>query len=205
MTSTADQTFDHLAIDVATQDLLFRQARSANTFTDEPVTDAQVEALYDLVKWAPTLMNSQPMRLVMVRTPEAKARLVTHLFGSNADKTSSAPLTVIVAYDTEFHDHLPTVFPHVPAARDGFADPDRRHEVGRAQTWLQLGYLIVGIRALGLAAGPMAGFDAAGVDADLLAGTTLRSVVVVNIGHPGPDAWFKRNPRLAYDQVVTTQ
>lgn len=197
-------TTDLLAIDPATQDLLFRQARTANTFTDQPVTDAEVEALYELVKWAPTLMNSQPMRLVLVRSADARARLVGHMLGSNADKTAAAPLTAIVAYDTEFHDHLPTVFPHAPAARDGFADPARRDDVGRAQTWLQLGYLIVGIRALGLAAGPMAGFDAAGVDADLLAGTTLRSVAVVNIGHPGPDAWFNRNPRLAYDQVVTT-
>jgi 3-hydroxypropanoate dehydrogenase len=192
------------AIDAAAQNVLFREARTANTFTDEPVTDAQVEALYDLVQWAPTLMNSQPMRLVLVRTPESRERLVGHMFGSNADKVASAPLTVIVACDTAFHDHLPVVFPHAPGARDGFADDDRRVRVAFEQTWLQLGYLIVGIRALGLAAGPMAGFDNDGVDADLLAGSQLRSVAVVNIGHPGPDAWFDRNPRLAHHQVVST-
>jgi 3-hydroxypropanoate dehydrogenase len=194
----------HFAIDEITQDLLFREARTANTFTDEPVSDADVEALYDLVKWAPTLMNSQPMRLVVVRSPEARARLVAHMMGSNGDKVAAAPVSVIVACDTEFHDHLPTVFPHAPGARDGFADDQRRLAVASDQTWLQLGYLIMGIRAMGLAAGPMAGFDREGVDADLLAGTTLRSVAVVNIGHPGPDAWFGRNPRLGLGEVVTT-
>lgn len=195
---------DPFAIDTTAQDVLFRTARTANTFTDEPVSDAQVEALYDLVKWGPTSMNSLPMRVVLMRSPEARERLVGHLAEGNKRKTASAPLVAVLCYDADFHEHLATTFPIFPGAKDLHADPDRRHAFALSQAWLQAGYFIVGVRALGLAAGPMTGFDAPGLDADLLAGTTWRSICVVNIGHPGPDAWFDRLPRLAYDQAVIT-
>ena len=194
-----------LAIDDHTADLLFREARTALRFTDEPVSDEQVAALYDLVKWGPSLMNAQPLRLVVVRSDDARARLMGHLAEGNKPKTASAPLVLVLAADTAFHDHLPTVFPHNPAAREAFAaDEDRRVRVALDQAWLQAGYVIVGIRALGLAAGPMAGFDAAGLDADLLADTTLRSFLVVNVGHPEPGTGHPRLPRLDHPTAVLT-
>lgn len=199
-------TDTHLyAIDRSAQDLLFREARTARAFTAEPVSDEQVAALYDLVKWAPTLMNAQPLRLVVVRSDDARARLMTHLAEGNKPKTASAPLVVVLAADTAFHDTFPTVFPHNPGARDAFgADDERRVRTAHDQAWLQAGYFIVGVRALGLAAGPMAGFDAAGVDADLLAGTALRSILVVNVGHPAEGAWHDRLPRLDHAAAVIT-
>ena len=192
-----------LVLDAEAQDLLFRSARTANTFTDEPVTDEQVRALYDLVQWAPTSMNSQPLRIVLVRTPEARERLVSHMSPGNRAKTAAAPLIAILAADTEFHERLPETFPHFPGAKDLFADPVAREREARNGAMLQAGYFILGVRALGLAAGPMGGLDAAGIDADLLAGTNLKTIMVVNIGKPGPDAWFDRLPRLAYDDVVS--
>jgi 3-hydroxypropanoate dehydrogenase len=201
-TAEAADTAGGFAIDAAAQDLLFRSARTANTFSDEPVSDEQIRALYDLVKWGPTSMNTQPLRLVLVRSAEARARLATHLFPGNRAKSAQAPLVAVLAADTAFHDTLPRVFPHLPGARDLFADAAAREQTARNQAWLQVGYVIVGVRALGLAAGPMVGFDAAGLDADLLAGTSLRSLVVLNIGRPGPDAWRARLPRLEYDEAV---
>lgn len=192
------------AIDRATQDLLFRTARTANRFTDEPVTDDQVAALYDLVRWGPTLMNSQPLRLVVIRSEDARRRLLGHLTEGNRAKTESAPLVVVLAVDTDFHETLPHVFPHRPEMRDAFPDLHHRTRVALDNGWLQAGYFVLGVRALGLAAGPMAGFDSAGLDADLLAGTSLRSFLVVNVGHPAENAWFDRLPRLSPDDAVVT-
>jgi 3-hydroxypropanoate dehydrogenase len=195
----------HLELDKDAQDLLFRAARTANTFTDEPVTEEQVRAIYDLVKWAPTSMNIQPLRIVLVRSPEARGRLVEHMGGNNKAKTSTAPLVAILAADTDFHDELGKVFPHFPGARDIFAGNDEMREgSARLNATLQLAYFILGIRAAGLAAGPMTGFDAAGVDREFFADGAHRTIAVVNIGRPGPDAWFDRLPRLEYDEVVTT-
>ncbi|MEV4257029.1 malonic semialdehyde reductase [Spirillospora sp. NPDC049652] len=192
-----------LELDASAQDLLFREARTANAFAADPVSDEQLQAIYDLVRFGPTAMNSQPMRLVAVRTPEARERLVRHMSEGNRPKTASAPLTLIVAADTGFHEHLPTVFPHAQGARDAMEANPGRAAMARFNAALQLGYLIVGIRAAGLAAGPMTGFDAEGVRAEFLEGTGHEAIAVVNVGRPGPDAWFARNPRLAYDQVVT--
>lgn len=193
-----------LALAPEAQDLLFRNARTANTFTDEPVTDEQVAAIYDLVKYAPTAMNTQPLRVVLVREGEARERLLKHMADGNRDKTASAPLVAILAADTDFHEHLSRTFPHFPGAKDLFADDAARAQAATFNAALQAGYFFLGVRAAGLAAGPMGGFDADGIDADFFAGTSLRSLVVVNIGHPGESAWFDRLPRLEYDEVVTT-
>lgn len=198
-------TADPFVITADVQDLLFREARTARAFADTPVSDDQIAALYDLVRFGPTLMNAQPLRLVVVRSDAARERLMVHLAEGNRPKTASAPLAVVLAADTDFHTTFPTVFPHNPAAADGFAsDPERRVRTALDQAWLQAGYFIVGVRALGLAAGPMAGFDAAGLDADLLAGTAWRSILVVNVGHPAERAWHDRLPRLAHDDAVLT-
>lgn len=193
-----------LSLNADAQDLLFRQARTASTFTDEPVTDEQIAALYDLVKWAPTTMNCQPLRMVLVRSDQARQRLITHMMPGNQPKVAGAPLTAIMAADTEFHRQLSRTFPHIPGIDAFYADDMFRLQVAKAQAWLQTGYVVMGVRSLGLAAGPMNGFDPAGVDGDLLAGTSLRSITIMNIGRPGPDAWMERLPRLDYHEVVSS-
>ncbi|WP_116245924.1 malonic semialdehyde reductase [Nocardiopsis sp. FIRDI 009] len=194
-----------LVLDKAAQDLLFRSARTANTFTDEPVTDAQVRAIHELVRFGPTAMNNQPLRVTVVRSPEARERLVRHMAGNNAPKTSTAPLSLILSADTDFHEQLPTVFPVLPDAREMFAgDAEGRARIAEHNAFLQIAYLIIGVRAAGLAAGPMSGFDAEGVRREFFGeDSPLRPIVVMNVGRPGPDAWFDRLPRLDYEDVVT--
>ncbi len=194
-----------LVLDKAAQDLLFREARTANAFTDEPVTDEQVRAIYDLVKYAPTAMNAQPLRVLLVRSPEARERLLAHMSEGNRAKTAAAPLVAVLAYDVDFHEELPKTFPHAQGAKAGFDGKDAvRHKVGAFNATLQVGYFILGVRAAGLAAGPMAGFDAEGVDKEFFGDGAHRTLAIVNIGRPGPDAWFARNPRLEFEEVVTT-
>ena len=203
-TYTTDARTDLLELSPEAQDLLFREARMANTFTDEPVTDEQVAAIYDLVKWAPTSMNIQPLRVLLVRSDEARARLLGHLAPGNRTKTGAAPLVAVLSADHDFHEQLHRTFPHFPGAKAVFADDAVRDRAARLNAALQLAYFILGVRAAGLAAGPMTGFDAAGIDAEFLAGTNQHVVAVVNIGRPGPDAWFPRSPRLDFEDVVTT-
>lgn len=201
MTTTPELTTE-LVLDKDAQDLLFRSARTANAFTEEAVSETLVQAIHDLVQYGPTAMNAQPLRVVILRDDEAKARLLPHLSEGNRAKTAAAPLVAVLAYDVDFHEHLPVVFPHFPGARDAFADVDGRHRVGRDNAFLQAGYFLLGVRAAGLAAGPMGGYDAAGLDVELFPEGDLRSVMVVNIGRPAADAWLDRLPRLTYDQVV---
>lgn len=197
-------SFAMYALSKEAQDLLFSQARTANTFSSEPVTEEQVEALYELAKWGPTSMNTQPMRLVLARTAEAKEKVINHLFDGNKPKATMAPLVAVVAADLDFHETLPEVFPNFPGAKDMFADEAYRTQFAISQAWLQAGYFILGVRSLGLAAGPMLGGNMAGIDADLLAGTRLRALMVMNIGKPGENPWFDRLPRLDYQRAVTT-
>ncbi|MDX3851627.1 malonic semialdehyde reductase [Streptomyces sp. AK02-01A] len=193
-----------LVLDPAAQDLLFREARTANTFTDEPVTEEQVQAIYDLVKYGPTSMNQSPLRVVLVRSAEARERLVQHMAEGNQPKTASAPLVAILAADNDFHEELPQLFPHFPQAKDlFFGDRTVREGSAALNGALQAAYFIVGIRAAGLAAGPMTGFDAAGIQKEFL-DADHTPLMVVNIGKPGEEAWFPRSPRLSYDEVITT-
>ncbi|MEV3989356.1 malonic semialdehyde reductase [Streptomyces sp. NPDC049837] len=193
-----------LALDPAAQDLLFREARTANTFSDEPVTEEQVQAIYDLVKYGPTAFNQSPLRIVLVRSEEARERLIPHMAEGNRAKTASAPLVAILAADNEFHEELPALFPHFPQAKDVFfAERPVRERAAGLNAALQAAYFIVGVRAAGLAAGPMTGFDFAGVQKEFL-NDDHTPLMIVNIGKPGDDAWFPRSPRLPYDEVVTT-
>jgi len=195
-----------LPLDPAAQNLLFREARTANKFTDEPVTDEQVRAIYELVKYAPTSMNQQPLRMVLVRSPEARERLVGHLSEGNKAKTAAAPLVAILAADVNFHEELPTVFPIFPGAKAMFEQDDAaREETAKFNAALQVGYFILGVRAAGLAAGPMTGFDGPAIDRDFFPDGEHRTLAVVNIGQPAAEgAWFDRLPRLDYDEVVRT-
>ncbi|MGH3662646.1 MAG: malonic semialdehyde reductase [Micromonosporaceae bacterium] len=201
---TAANHVDQMRLDESAQDLLFRQARTANTFSDEPVSDEQVKAIYELVKWAPTSMNQQPLRVLLVRSEGARERLVKLMNDKNKDKTAKAPLVAILAADLEFHEELPKVFPHFPGAKDRFADETARAGSARFNAAIQVGYFILGVRAAGLAAGPMAGFNADGVSKEFFPDGDHAALAVVNIGKPGPDAWRDRLPRLSYDEVVST-
>jgi 3-hydroxypropanoate dehydrogenase len=193
------------ALDKVAQDLLFRSARTANSFTGDPVTDAQVEAIYDLMKWAPTSFNQQPLRALLVRSGEAREKLVSLMWDNNQEKTRNAPLVAILAADTEFTEHLPAQFPVFPQAKDVFfGDPQVREESASFNAALQVGYFILGVRAVGLAAGPMSGFDYAGVNREFFPDGRHRALAVVNLGKPGQGAWYDRLPRLDYEQVVST-
>ncbi|MEU1540689.1 malonic semialdehyde reductase [Actinacidiphila glaucinigra] len=194
-----------LQLDPAAQNLLFREARTANAFTDEPVTEEQVQDVYDLVKYAPTAYNQQPLRIVLVRSPEARERLVRHMNEGNRAKTAAAPLVAVLAADNEFHEELPTQFLAFPQAKEMlFGERPAREASAGFNAALQVGYFILGVRAAGLAAGPMTGYDAGAIDKEFFPDGDHSVLAVVNIGKPGENAWRERGPRLAYDEVVTT-
>jgi 3-hydroxypropanoate dehydrogenase len=194
---------DELALTPDSQALLFTEARTANAFTAEPVSDAQLAAIHELVKWGPTAANTQPLRVLYVRPGEARERLVAHLADGNKEKTRTAPMVAVVAADVDFHEFAPRVFPIRPGMREHLdADRDNRERMARFNAALQAGYYLLGIRAAGLAAGPMGGFDAEGVDREFFPDGRWKSIMVVNIGRPSENAWFDRLPRLEYDEVT---
>jgi 3-hydroxypropanoate dehydrogenase len=183
--------------------IMFTEARTANSFAPIPVSDEELAGIWGLAKWGPTAANTQPLRVVFVRTPEGRDRLLPHMNEGNRDKTASAPAVAILARDTQFHDHIPTVLPFRPEMRDVLEEnEDMRQGMGTYNAALQAGYFIMAVRASGLAAGPMGGFDAAGVDAEFFPDGRWASTLVVNIGHPGADPWFERLPRLDHEAVV---
>ncbi|MHC1480190.1 malonic semialdehyde reductase [Frateuria aurantia] len=190
------------ALHPAALEQLFTHARTFNAWQDRPVPDALLHTLYDLLKWGPTALNSGPLRLVFVRTAEGKARLQPLLSEGNRAKTLAAPVNVIVAQDLAFHEQLPKLFPHVDA-RSWFADnPALAESTAFRNSSLQGGYLILAARALGLDAGPMSGFDAAAVDKEFFAGTSIRSNFLVNLGYGDTEAGVHpRNPRLAFEDA----
>lgn len=185
---------------------LFEDRHTTHHFTAEPVDVALVQEAYEHVRWAPTAMNNQPLRLTVVASPEARERLAPHMAGPNAEKTLAAPLTVIAAFDPRWHDHMAHLAPY----REGFAESveekvGMREGMGRTNALIQLGYLTVALRALGLEVGPMAGFSADGVDADFHAENGWRSLVVINMGHAASDhekAVSDRAGRLEFDQAA---
>ena len=193
-------------IDDVTADLLFRQARTAATFTPDEVTDEQLQAAYDLARWAPTAMNMSPLRVLVVRSSEARARLARHMNEGNRDRVLAAPVTLLLAADPGFHKHLPTLAPHRVAMIEPLeAAPARRETMARQNAWLQAGYLITALRAVGLAVGAMGGMDAAGVDEDLLGSAGWKSFLVLNVGQAdGAQYPFPRAARLEWDQASRT-
>jgi 3-hydroxypropanoate dehydrogenase len=204
ITTTADEVtapLEHL--DARGRHLLFTGARTANTFADIPVTDAELADIWELAKWAPTSANSQPLRVLYVRRGEGRDRLVKHMNEGNQAKTAAAPAVAVLAMDTRFHEHLPAVLPFRPELKNVFAADDaKRTGTATFNATLQAGYFILAVRAHGLAAGPMGGFDSAGVDAEFFPDGRYRSILVVNIGHPGKNPWFPRLPRLSHDDAV---
>jgi len=200
MTTYASETLDDTA-----RSLLFTEARTANSFSDQPVTDEELHGIWELARFAPTMANSQPLRVLFVRTPEGKERLLPHMAEGNRAKTESAPVVAVLAYDSEFHEHFPTVFPaRGEMMKDTFGSmpAEARADVAKYSAALATGVFFLAARAHGLAAGPMAGYDAAGIDEEFFAGTTWRTHLVVNLGHPGDNPWFDRLPRVATDDAL---
>lgn len=191
-------------IDDQALDALFRTARTANGFTAEPVTDAQLRQLYDLLKMAPTSANCQPARFVFLRSAQAKERLRPALSAGNLEKTMNAPVTAIIAYDTLFHEHLPRLFPHNQAAKSWFDGDEKkaaRETAAFRNGTLQGAYFILAARAVGLDCGPMSGFDNAKLDAEFFPDGRFRSNFLCNLGVGDPSKLFPRNPRFGFDEV----
>ena len=182
-------------------DRLFRQARTQNRWQDRPVPDAKLQEIYDILKWGPTSANSSPARFVFVRTREGKERLRPALSSGNLEKTMTSPVVAIVAYDPNFHDLLPKLFPHTDA-RSWFVGNDALVQTTAFRNGtLQGAYLMIAARAVGLDVGAMSGFDNAKVDEAFFAGTDWRSNFLVNLGYGDPSGLFDRSPRLSFDEA----
>ena len=167
------------------------------------MTDLELSSIWDLAKWPPTAMNLQPLRVLYVQTHEGRERLVEHMADGNKAKTRSAPAVAILAADTRFHEFLPEVMPPRAALVSSFeADEAGRTQTATFNATLQAGYYLLAVRAHGLAAGPMGGFDKAGLDADFFPDGRWKSILVVNIGHPAEDAYRDRLPRLTDEYTV---
>lgn len=181
---------------------LFTAARTHNGWLDRDVPDSLLELALDYAKWGPTSANCSPMRVVFVRSPDAKARLAPALSPGNHDKTMAAPATAIIAYDLGFPDMLPHLYPAADA-RSWFAGNDALiEETAFRNGTLQAGYFILALRAVGLDAGPMSGFDKSAVDREFFAGTTLRSNFLINIGYGDAANLYPRGPRLAFEEMA---
>jgi 3-hydroxypropanoate dehydrogenase len=185
-------------------DVLFRAAHSQNGWLDRPVNDAQLRQIYELTKWGPTSANCSPMRIVFVRTPSNKERLRPALSPTNLEKTLTAPVIAIVAYDSQFHEHLARLFPRNPAAADRFAsDPALAAVTAFRNGTLQGGYFILAARALGLDCAPMSGFDNAKVDAEFFPDGRLKSNFLCCVGYGDPAKINPRGPRLTFEEACT--
>ena len=180
---------------------LFTEARTHNGFTPEPVSDEQLRRIYDLMKWAPTSANASPARIVFVRSPAAKARLLECVSPGNVDKTRAAPVTAIIGMDLAFHERLPFLFPHADAKAWFDDKPAFIEATAFRNSSLQGGYFILAARAIGLDCGPMSGFDSAKVDAAFWAGTQVKTNFICNLGHGDPTKLFARSPRLPFEEA----
>jgi len=182
-------------------DLLFRNARTHRHWRDRPVSDVLLQALYELARLGPTSGNCNPMRIVFVRSPEAKARLKPALESGNVGKTMAAPVTAIIGYDLRFDEHLERLNPPL-AARGGFAvSPQVAATTAFRNGTLQGAYFIIAARALGLDCGPMSGFDNAKVDAVFFPDGRIESNFLCNLGYGDADKLRPRRPRLDFDDA----
>ena len=191
-------------VDDAAVDILFRNARTQNGWLPTPVSDAQLRAIYDVMKWGSTSANCCPARLIFLRTPEAKARLIPALSPGNVDKTKAAPVTAIIGYDTRFYELMVKLFPHRPDMADNY-----KNNATLAQTTafrnatLQGAYFMLAARAVGLDIGGMSGFDNAKVDAEFFPDGRVKSNFLCNVGHGDPSKVLPRLPRLAFEEACT--
>ncbi|MCB2081481.1 MAG: malonic semialdehyde reductase [Rickettsiales bacterium] len=181
--------------------ILFLEARTHSKWQDKPVPDSLLKQAYNLAKMGPTSANCQPMRILFIRTPEAKERLRPCLAEGNVKQTVSAPVTAIIAHDMTFYEKLPTLFPHTDA-RSWFAGNDTLIESTAFRNGsLQGAYFILAARALGLDCGPMSGFNAAKLDAEFFKYSTWRSNFLCNLGYGIPETLHPRSPRPDFDDM----
>ena len=187
-------------VDDHSLDQMFRDARSHGGWTDAPVTETDIRAIYELVKMGATSANCSPARFLWLASDAAKERLRPHLSAVNADKVMKAPVTVIIGYDLDFANELPRLFPRAPA-KDWFAEPAVAQVTAFRNGTLQGGYFIMAARALGFDCGPMSGFDNAGVDREFFAGTNVKSNFLCSIGRGDPAKLPPRDPRLSFEEA----
>jgi 3-hydroxypropanoate dehydrogenase len=185
----------------ASLDRIFRSARTYNGFSDKPVADETLRQVYDLLKWGPTSANSSPGRFVFVKSEAAKDKLRPALSEGNLNKTMAAPVTAIVAYDAEFYEKLPKLFPHTDARSWFTGKPALIESTAFRNGTLQGAYMIIAARALGLDCGPMSGFDNAKVDAAFFPDGKWKSNFLCNLGYGDPASVKPRNPRLSFEEA----
>jgi len=184
-----------------TTEQLFEQARTHNGFRPDPIPEAKLRQLWDLMKWGPTSANSSPARIVFVVSPDAKARLLECMTPGNQEKTRQAPVSAVIGMDMAFYEKLPQLFPHADAKSWFEGKPDHIAATAFRNSSLQGGYLILAARALGLDCGPMSGFDHAKIDAAFWTGTAVKTNFVCNLGRGDPSKIFARSPRLSFEEA----
>jgi 3-hydroxypropanoate dehydrogenase len=182
-------------------DQLFRNARSHNGWRSDPIPESTLRQIYELARMGPTAANSSPARFVFVTSPEAKEQLASVSSGTNQPKITAAPATVIVGYDLDFPERLPTLFPHAPGMKAVFSDPAVVEQTAFRNATLQGAYLIMAARSLGFDCGPMSGFDNGKVDALFFAGTRIKSNFICSIGRGNGANMFDRLPRLGFEDA----
>ena len=182
-------------------DVLFRDARTYNNWQDKDIPDSLLHELHELVKFGPTSANCSPMRVVFVKSEDAKARLKPHLAEGNVDKTMGAPVTAIIGMDMEFYEELPKLFPHTDAKSWFEGNDDLTEETAFRNSSLQGAYLILAARALGLDCGPMSGFDTDGVKNEFFPDSTVQPNFICNLGYGDPEGLFPRSPRFSFDEA----
>ena len=181
---------------------LFITGRTHNDWIEKDVPDSLLHELYNLMKWGPTSANCSPARITFIKSQEAKNRLVKYLIESNIEKTISAPVTAIIAYDTKFYEFIPKLFPHNPEAKDWFSGSEEFAEVTAFRnSSLQGAYFILAARTLGLDCGPMSGFDNVGIDNEFFSESDFKSNFICNIGYGDHNKLFDRSPRFDFDEV----
>jgi 3-hydroxypropanoate dehydrogenase len=189
------------AVSNACIDQLFREARTHNVWLPQPVPIELLHQAYELAAFGPTSANSTPGRYVFLTTPQAKERLRPALSAGNVEKTMAAPVTVIIAWDTEFHEQLPKLFPHKDMRSVFAGKPDLIEATAFRNSSLEGAYFILAARALGLDCGPMSGFDIAKVNAEFFPDGKWKSNFLCNVGFGDPTKLFPRNPRLSFDEA----
>jgi|TARA_B000000609_G_scaffold79717_1_gene60051 3-hydroxypropanoate dehydrogenase len=188
--------------DVKNKNLIFQEARTHNDWLDKDISNDILMEIYDLMKWGPTSANCSPTRIIFVKSKASKDRLLPFVIESNLEKTKSAPVTAIIGYDINFHDHLPKLFPHNPDAQNWFNHSiDIAEETAFRNGSMQGAYFIIAARALGLDCGPMSGFDKEGVDNEFFRDTNIKSNFLCNLGYGDKTKLFERSPRFKFNEI----
>lgn len=203
---SADQATLQTTLDRTAMDRLFSGSQTAISFSEDPVDPAVVQAAYEDLRWAPTAFNSQPLRLTVLTPGETREAVVEHMMEGNQAKSLAAPLTIIAAFTPEWHEHMELLQPQREGAREKFASmTGMREAVGQQSASLQIGYLLLALRAHGLEVGPMTGLDATGIDSVVHTENGWKTLVAINVGYAADpaakDAVNPRAGRLDFDQI----